>query len=384
MNKVNQEAIKQLLETEDSVSLSMYMPTHRFPTSEHISEDQIRLKNLMKLAKELLEKQGAEPGLVAQMINQIEERIYDNVDFWQQATEGLAIFCAPAGIHYFHLPMECDEYVSVSDTYDIGPLLAVASYDQPFYVLALAVKNPVLLKGDMYCLDKVDIELPKSPKEALNIDELHSNSQTIRMGGYGAGAKSHGQGDTRQAGQEERLKFFRLIDDKIQTSKIIDKKLPILLAGTDDEVSGYRESSHVKNLLKSSLGGNYTETPLHETHRRSWAVVSDELCDKHRFGVIERVQSLLGTGKASTDPATIADAAAQGKVATLIAGLIAVTKDSITDSNDTIKKLVLTDGYKTNKIGRSARRVFDQGGAVLCTTKELMPSQVPVAAVFRY
>ncbi len=384
MNKVSREAIKQLLETEDSVTLSMYMPSHRFPTSDHISEDQIRLKNLMKSAKETLEEQGTQGGLVTQMMDQIQDTIYDSVDFWQRATEGVAIFCAPAGVHYFHLPIECDEYVSVGDSYDVGPLLAIASYDQPYYILALAVKDPVLLKGDMYSVEKVDIELPKSPAEALNIDELYSNSQTIRTGGHGAGAKAHGQGDTRQAGQEERLKFFRMIDEKIVSSKIVDKKTPVLLAGTDEDVSGYKESSRMKNLLDSTLSGNYTDIPLHETHRRSWPLVSNELCEEERVSVIEKVQSLLGTGKASTDPNTIADAAAEGKVATLVAGLITVTKDSITDSNETIKKLSLTDIYKSNKIGKSARRVFDQGGAVLLTTKELMPSQVPVAAVFRY
>ncbi len=387
MNKVSREAIKQLIEAEDNTTLSLYLPTHRFPTSEHIAEDKIRFKNLLKAGKEKLKSQGVDDGTISQVVGNLQDSIYNNAIFWPRTTEGVAIFCCPAGVQYLHLPIECDEHVSAGDTYDIAPLLAIAASDRPYYLLALATRNPVLYRGDMYGLERVAIDLPKSPEEALHIDELYSHSNTMRAGAYGPGnpgAKSHGQGDSKQAGQEERLKFFRLIDEKLLTSKLIDKTMPILLAGTDDETSGYRESSHSKRLLESGLSGNYTDTPAHEIHDRAWPLVRSELCEPEQAQDIEKLQSLLGTGRASLENQMILAAANGGRVDTLLIGFLTKTKDSIGDGDKTVTKLAFSSEYKNDKLSMSARSVFDHGGKVVGVLKDGMPSGAGVAAIYRY
>lgn len=387
MNKVSRESVKQLLELEDSVTLSMYLPTHQFPTSENIQEDRIRFKNLIRSAKEALEAQGVEEGVSGQIIDELENSIHENDTFWQHTTAGLAVFASPAGMHYFHLPMECEERVSVGDQYDVTPLLAACSWDAPYYLLALAVHNPVLFKGDAYGVERVAIDLPKSPEEALNIDELHSNSKTVRAGGYGAGnpgVKSHGQGDSRQAGQEERLKFFRIIDDTLLASKEIDHNTPLLLAGTDDEVSGYRESSRVKNLLDGCLSGNYTEATPQDLYTRSWPLIIEEIVDDVHKAEVEKVKSLLGTGKASTDVTDIAAAALEGRVDSLLIGMFTATRDTIRDSEESVTKLVFPDNYESDDIAACSRVVFDQGGKIIGITQKSMPEEAHQAALYRY
>lgn len=383
MNKVSREAIKQLLETEDTMTLSIYMPAHRFPTSEHISEDKIRFKNLLRTAKEMLEKDGIDEGVTAQMLGQLES-IHSNDDFWQHTTQGMAFFCSLAGLRYFHLPIECDEYVSVGDCYDVAPLLIVASYDQPYYLLALATKNPALFYGDMYDVRRVAIHLPTSIEEALNIDELHSNSRTDRAGGHGAGSKAHGQGDSRQAGQEERLKFFRIIDDTLSLSREIDTKIPILLSGTEDDISGYRESSKLKHLLNATLHGNYVEISNHEIHDRSWPLIMRELNDQMVTHEIEKIQSLAGTGLASLESEEISEAAKQGRADTLLLGMLTKTRDSISDVNEVVTKIVFTERYVSDKIDALVRSVFDQGGKIVGVLRGDMPREAYQAAVYRY
>ena len=347
MNKVNRETIKQLIETEDGVSVSLYMPTHRFPTSEHISEDKIRFKNLIKVSKEALKQKEVDDGLIARIVDNLEESIYNDSTFWPEVTEGTAIFCTPAGVRYFNLPTECDEYVYVGDSYDVAPLLALDVCHKPYYLLALATKHPVLYSGDMYGLEKVEIDLPESMMEALNIDELHSNSKTIRAGGYGAGGtKAHGQGDTRQAGQEEHLKFLRLIDDKVLSFKGTDTKMPILLAGTDDEVSTYKDVSRSKNILDKHISGNYTELPAHDVHAHSWPIVAEELCEVDVAREVEKVHEMLGTGLAATEENVILAAAKEGRVDSLLVGIFSNTMDSVSDSDEEIKKLNLSDEYE--------------------------------------
>lgn len=382
MNKVTYKAIEQLLETEDTNTLSIYMPTHHLPSSGHIAEDKIRYKNLLKSGREALQKVCSDDGVRQQIIDQLEQ-LYDDDTFWQHTTQGLAVFCSPAGVSYFHLPLECDEYVSVGDRYDVAPLLVIAAYDQPYYILALATKNPQIFYGDMYEVGRLEIDLPKSPEEALNIDELYSNSRTDRAGGHGAGAKAHGQGDSRQAGQEERLKFFRLIDDALLSSKLIDGRLPILLAGTDDEVSGYRESSRLKQILKAQMNGNCTDVTPHELHTQSWPIVR-ELYDQNQASHIENIANLIGTGRVSLQSEEIAIAAEQGRTEMLLLGMLAKTKDSIRDANDTITKIVFSEHYTVNSINKVVRSVFDRGGRVIGIFSSDMPNNAFEAALYRY
>ena len=388
MNKVNRESIKQLIESEDNATVSLYLPTHRFPTSEHITEDKIRFKNLIRSAKEALSEKGIDDAIVAQIIGELENGIYENDAFWQNTTDGLAVFCSPAGLRYFHLPMECEEKVSVGDRFDVAPLLALDSYDTYYYLLALAMHRPSLFKGDMYGLELVDIELPKSPEEALGIDEMHSNSKTVRAGGgYGPGnppSGSHGQGDSRQAGQEERLKYFRIIEDKILSSTVVEPHVPLLLAGTEDEVSGYRESSKNKLLLKSHLSGNYTESAPHEIHASSWPLIVDELNNKERAQEVDKVNNLLGTGRASTNLEEITSAAEEGRVDTLLIAMFAMTRDTVKDSSELVRKLVFPENYESGRLASCARKVFDQGGKIVALYKDDMPAGAFEAATYRY
>lgn len=383
MNKVNRDAIKQLIEGEDNATISLYMPTHRFPTSEHIVEDKIRFKNLIREAKEMLVSWGAEEDIASKMLADLEAEYYNDDTFWQKTTEGLAVFCSPASTKYFNLPIECDEHVNVGDKFDITPLLAIASGDQPYYLLALATHNPVLYKGDMYGIERVDIELAESPEVALNIDESHANSQTDRASS-GAGSKAHGQGDSRQAGQEERLKYFRIIDEEIRASKLVKSDLPFLLVGTDDEVSGYRESTKLSHVLESSLGGNYTDMVAHEIHSKSWPLIQEELCSKARADEIDKMNSLVGTGKASAGAEDIVSAAKDGRVDALLVGMLVETMDTVSDSDEPVIKLVLPDSYIDEGVDVSGRATFDQGGRVVAVSKDSLPDGASEAAIYRY
>lgn len=387
MNKVNREAISRLLETEDNATLSLYLPTHRFPTSEHIAEDKIRLKNLIRSGKEMLHQHGVDEGLVEQIVSEIEARCYDDESFWQQATEGLALFASPAGVHFFRLPIECDEYVDAGDRYDITPLLAVMSCDQPYYILALAAHNPLLYKGDMYGVERVAITLPTSAEEALGIDELFSNSRTARAGSFGAGnpgTKSHGQGDSRQAGQEERLKFFRIIDDRIQSDEHVDNDLPFLLAGTDDDISDFRALTKLRHVLDDHLGGSMPEISSNEIHLHAWPIVSDSLCGSERLEITEKLSTMLGTGKATAGAEDIASAATEGRIDTLLLGTLAVTRDSISSSEEPVMKLVLPEQYKDGNMAVCGRATYDQGGKIIALLQTAMPEGASIAALYRY
>ena len=384
MNKVSKETIKDLLDLEDSVAISLYLPTHRFPTPIHVQEDRIRFKNLVRAAKERLEADGVDEGIARKLESDLEETIHDDDNFWQHTTEGLAVFCSPGGVRYFHLPMECEERVSTGEKFDIASLLLAVSCDNPYYLLALAVHRPVLYEGDAYGLKKVNIELPESPEVALGIDELFSNSQTSRVGGHGAGAKAHGQGDSRQAGQEERLKFFRMVDDALLSEGTVDSRLPFLLAGMDEDVSHFRELSRLSHILTPHLNGNHTEENPVDIHERAWEVVRTEVGRKACLEEVEKLGNLLGTGRSSTDIADIAKAAREGRVDSLLLSVFTNTRDTVSDSDEEIMKLVFPDIPEKEQLGEISRAVFDTSGSVIGLLEGDLPDGKEVAAIYRY
>lgn len=387
MLRVSRDNINALLESETSITLSLYMPSHRYPTSHHINEDKIRLKNIIKQAKEALTTRGTEEEIRALLISNVERAFLVDESIWPKLTEGTAIFCSLSGIHVFNLPMECDEHVYVGDKYNIAPLLYTLSCNERYYLLAVATKNPVMFEGDMYGVEKRDIDFPKSIEEALNIDEMHSHSQTFRDRGSQPGhpgAKSHGQGDAKQAGQEERLKYFRLINEQILSSNVIDKNVPILLAGTEEEVSGFKEITANKQILSKSLYGNYTDASVDILHRLAWPVIEAEVCEKRMVKELNDFGNLLGTGRASTVKDEIRSAAKQGRVDTVYVGCLHETMDSVGDSSEPVKKIDLAKDCGEEDMMEIARSTYDQGGRVFAARKNEIPQNAYMAAVFRY
>lgn len=387
MNKVTRSSIETLARPQSGNVISIYLPTHRHPTPPHIQEDQTRYKNLVRQAKEKWHEQVDDDSM-SSTFEQMEGKL-EALDFWQQSTEGMAVFASPERFEIYHLPVECEERVCVSDSFDVTPLLIVAAYDQPYYLLALAMHNTKLFKGDMYGLESVAIDIPSSPEDALNIDEMFSGSNTIRNqnspSGNGAAAASHGQGDSNHAGREERFYYFRMIDNAIATTKDIDSTLPVLIAGTDSEVGDYRTISKLPALIHSYVQGNHTTTTLPELNALAWPIVQSEVISKRAIDAIEQLQEKEGLRKSSYDYKDVSEAASMGRVQTLLVGITRKTTDTVSDAvYNAVPILSFAKQQDYESITELVKKVLAQGGTILGVGNEMLPAKVPVAAIYRY
>ncbi|HET8883956.1 MAG TPA: hypothetical protein VFM68_00615 [Candidatus Saccharimonadales bacterium] len=387
MNKVTQSSIELLQQPQNASVLSIYLPTHRYPTPPHMQEDQIRFKNLIRKARDEWQKNSNDHA-VDDIYKQLEAKL-DDLDFWQQATEGTAVFASPDHIETYHLPIECEERVYVGDSYDITPLRIIMTLDQPYYLIALAMHNTKLLRGDIYGLEPVAIEFPTSPEDALNIDEMFSNSRTVRSREGPSGADNaispHGQGDSSEAGREERLQYFRIIDGIIADSAVIDQTLPVLIAGTDSEAGDYKNISKLPTLLSTYLQGNHTTTPLQGLHAQAWQIIHNEVVNKKTATAVEQFQELRGVEKSSRDIQHITESADAGRIGTLLVTMLRMTTDSVSDTVHTAVPIItFTENYEHGHIIELVQKVAAQGGRILGLNYDSMPEKVPVAAIYRY
>jgi release factor family 3 len=387
MNKINQSVIETLAAEQKGAVLSIYLPTHHISTPATVKEDQTRLKNLIRQGfGEWQEKVGEEEikGIREQL-----DSMVDDESFWTDMTQGIALFVNIDTISIYHLPIECQEYIYVGNEFDITPLRICVEVGQPHYVFALAKHDPKLFYGDSYGLEPVAIDFPSSPEDALNIDEMFSDSNTVRgvstQGGGNDKLSSHGQGDSNHAGQEERLKYFRILDNMIMKAKSIDATLPIVIAATDSEASDFKNLSNLPNLIQEFVAGNHTTTPLRELHQLTWKIIKNEVIDKKRHLLLEQFNELKGVQKASSDPDEIMAATRTGRVDTLLVGIVPTTNDSISDTNDTNAPLIrLDDTYKNLSIRQLINSVVAQGGTIIGIDPDELATPSLVGAIYRY
>lgn len=387
MQKVTQSSIEILARPQSENVISIYLPTHRHSTPPHMQEDQTRYKNLIRKAKEKWMTDSNNRDL-SYIFEQLESKL-DNLDFWQHTTEGMAIFAGPELLEIYHLPMECEERVSIASSYDITPVLIVAASNQPYYLLDLAMHNTKLFKGDIYGLEPVGLEFPTSPEDALNIDEMFSGSNTVRSqngpSGPGNAIAPHGQGDSNGAGREERLQYFRIIDNMIASSDQIEHSLPVIIAGTDSEAGDYRHMSKLPSLIQTYIQGNHTNTTLQDLATLAWPIIQSEVIGKRAIAAVDQLNEKVGIQKSSCDYKEMTEAANMGRVKTLLVGITRKTTDTVSDAVHTaVPILSFAKHNEYERVAELVKKVLAQGGTILGVGNELLPAKVPVAAIYRY
>lgn len=385
MRKVDVPIIKNLIAYEGEPVLTLYIPTNRYPTPPNIQEDQTRFKNLVHDGFERWCEQ-IDSHAVKVLQEQL-EGLLDDLNFWQETLETLTVFAKKDSVEIYHLPIETEERVYVGPCFDVAPLLLIESMNQPCYVFALAMHQPKLYKADLYGLEQVDIEFPKSPEDALHIDEMFSGSQTMK-GGRSTGSSSmasspHGQGDSNNAGSEERMSYLRMLDEQIRDMKDFDDTLPFIIAATDTEFGDFRATSRIKSIINAHIPGNHTETPPQDLHHMVVMLLNEKIVRPRQDQVVERLSELLGMQKASTEIADVAVAASDGRVDTLLLPMIEMTTDSVSDT-ETHKPLVRFSSEYDEVLFNIATDVVRQGGTVTAVQRDSLPGKASLGALYRH
>lgn len=380
MNKITPEKLMELAAYEGDSVLTIYMPTHVQSTPPHMSEDQTRYKNLIREGMHQWEK-VAGPVDFNLIRTRLEQRL-DDQEFWKHMSQSLAIFANEKEVAMYHLPIEVNEQVYVGATYDTVPLLQVETMNQAFYVFALAMHDSKLYRGDLYGLEPVAVDFPQSIEAALNIDEMFINSNTIRAGSGSMREAAHGQGDSQEAGHEERLIYLRMLDQRIIASKHVDHRLPIVIAATDNEAGDFQAISRLPFLLSPHVNGNRTKGDLGELHRLASDIIHEAVTDQHLREAAKRYGELIGVNKAADDIADITKAAEAGRVETLLLNVFNRTRDSVTDS---LKSVAFRESeHEKDTMLTLINQVITTGGTIKLMPGKLMPSQATAAAMYRY
>lgn len=382
MDSMSLETIMRLAEPAPGLRVSIFLPTQRFgPGSQEA--DSTRLKNLLRQAQSALEARGSKTADAERLLAPA-RALLDDRPLWLRSRDGLVILLGDDDPHVYQLDIPVPEHFHVGHRFWIRPLLPLVGRDDRYWVLALSQKRVRLLEGDRSTLAEVPAEhIPASLSDAMQWEDFEKASLQFHTGTSGTGGRRpavfHGTGETDVKGEITR--FFREIDHGLH-EHLGNDHAPLVLAGVDYLIPLYRDISGCPALLAEAVTGNPDALGDRTLHERSWSIAV-EAFGRDGDATLKTVFEAWTSPKVITDPAGIRDAAAAGRVSSLL-----ISDDAGWWSGDQSGTGVVRHdglpGSDEDLLQAAALNTLGNGGETLLFASERMPHDTKAVALLRY
>jgi protein required for attachment to host cells len=316
------DAIFTLAERTGFPSVSLYLPTHR--TGAELRQGPIRLKNLLRKAKEGLEARGMSSREIDALFKNVQQHTLNETDpFWQHRDHGLAVFISQEGTRYVDAPLHFDERVKVGRRFLVKPILPMLMRDSRFYVLEASLDHVVLHRATRFSMSAVDDERLSTASLHLGFTEPVSQETTIQEIDSDALASTEGL-PPRGARQEPEK--FALSAAKAAGAMLADADEPLVLAADDRMLGMLRQHLRYNGLVEEGIREHPRSLDAAELHKRAYALVERQL-DQTRLDAIKRFEGRVHDASDAGASSLIQDiipAACQGRVEALVVSIDAV------------------------------------------------------------
>jgi len=378
---LNQKKFEALMEKRDNILVSIYIPTYRAGNAE---ADHLRFKNALDDAAGLLKEKGLSEKDARAFLRKGYD-LLDQIDFWTNLSDGLAVFLTDTTMEYYLVPIDFNPFIYVGENFYLKPLFPVISGEDRFFLLALSQNEVRFFEGDLYGITPVIIEdlVPANMEEALEVEGKRDNVQMHSGGGAYETPIYHGQ----DMGGDHKLKqlkrYFKQVDDGLM-EMLHDEKAPMIIAAVEHYIPIYREVSRYTNIADAHIPGNPEDDDPALLHEKGWQLMKNFVKGR-KEAIINKYKELIGTGKATHNLLEALPAAKEGKIESLL-----VHKDRYTWGNYDEKKhkvILSPDRKKDNKelLNEVAVNTFMNGGVVYTVEHDEMPQPTAeVCAVYRY
>jgi hypothetical protein len=365
-----------IIENGDPPFVSIYMPTSRLTTET--KDNEIRFKNLLKKAEDLLLKNY--PGRAGEEILSDLKTLLEDKPFWSYQLDGLGILAKRDEMVVYKLQRDVKEYVEVSKNFYVKPLLNAYQTDDSYQILALNKTSFTLYEGNRYGIREV--ELPEDERKTLKdvVGSFYEESRTHGVS-MGTGGKTMfgGGGDTRDEEAVDRDKYFRWVDRYIHENHSKRTDLPLILAALPEHHAEFQKLSHNQYLLKEGIKKDPQTVTPEEYISFAWSVLSPKYTENVKK-LHEKYEFNKSRELASEDLSEIARAAVSSRIDTLIVNLDANILGSISKDHGQLN----LDDAETDLLNELALLALAQKSKVVVVSKEELPLETGVKAIFRY
>lgn len=390
MALIKKQDIEKLLNVQNGLCISIYIPTHRAGHETLSGQDHILFKNKIKEAKELLSRHNVPESEIETYMKPAEELSDDN-NFWRHQAEGLAVFITKGFSAHYNLPVAMPEKVYVLDQFYFTPILPILSQNGRFFILNLYREKVTFYEATIEKIRQIDISsfVPESMNESLKFD-VKGNDQDFnhsRTTTNGSNILVNAQGFTQGDQQHDRVREFMLdIDNNLQQI-LHDATEPLVLAGVDHYCSIYRNISKYKNIVPGNINVNEGVDNANDLHEKALAIMKPRMQQSHTDS-LNRYQNVAGTGVTSEDIATVAAEAVHGRIDTLFIA----PGEPVWGTYDSVKATAeIHEDYRRGDddlVNLAAIKTIAQGGTVFVSNYnglgEVSNGSANVKALFRY
>jgi hypothetical protein len=192
----------------------------------------------------------------------------------------------------------------------------------------------------------------------------------------------HGQGGEKDAANSDLEQFFRVVNRALQPL-LRNESAPLLLAGVNYLLPVFRQICSYPQLTERHLTGNCDLLSNQQLHQQSWEIMRPYF-DRPRRDGLGRLRGLLGTGKASVDPAEVATAARTGKIALLLADVNEQQLGVFDPSSGRAASCNEPGEGSEELVNLSISETLLHGGTVFAASAHELPDLAAVGAIYRY
>jgi len=305
-------------------SVSIYLPADH--TGTHTDADRLRLRNLVKQARERLIGDDITPTEADSLLAGATDLATD-ASAWSGGPHGVAYFADAAGTQGLWLGQTMPELCMVGDRFYLRPLYSALHDEAPVWALALDIKHTRLYRLDRTSVEEVELPAgtPISIDDETQYDSREESLQYHAVPGTGTdgttssigAAMYHGHGGSKGYDKIARERFVSDLDRGVVErigAQSTDLLVPI---GVDYLLDDYRSTNSYAHLVPERVEGSPARLSPAEIQRAVLSVLAPRYAAVRQADVDE-YQAYTGTGHTSSDAAEIVAAAAAGRVKTLI------------------------------------------------------------------
>ncbi|MDQ5909434.1 MAG: hypothetical protein QG599_1529 [Pseudomonadota bacterium] len=378
---LTRESLAEFASAHQPPCLSLYQPTHRCHPENQ--QDLIRFRNLLKELETSLLKQH--PTVEIRQLLEPFEALADDPVFWNQTLDGLAVLGGSGLFRVFCLQRPVTELAVVADSFHTKPLRRFLQTVGRYQVLGLSLHKIQLFEGDRNVLDEIDLApgVPQTITDALG-DELSDPHQAVSSyGGVGAGSTPMRHGGKKDEADSDAERFFRAIDRAVLEHHSRPSGLPLLLAALPEHHSLFRQVSHNPFLMAEGLLINPDVLPMDDLRERAWQAVAPQY-EAQRAAWADEFLAAKSHELGSDDLAQVAQAAAAGRVATLLIDADRQIAGRLDAATGQVESADLSHPQVDDLLDDLGELVEKMGGRVVVMPTAQMPSQTGLAATYRY
>lgn len=382
-NMLTIDSLAELTLVHQPPCLSLYQPTHR--RSPENQQDQIRFGNLVKELEASLRQKY--PAAQTRLLMEPFEDLAGDQAFWSHTLDGLAVLGGPSLFRVFRLPRPVAELAVVADSFHIKPLRRFLQSVDRYQVLGLSFGKVQLFEGNRDTLDEIDPapEVPRTIIEALG-EELTEPHQTVASyGGVGGGSRPmhHSQGGKKDEADIDAERFFRAVDRAVLEHSSRPSGLPLILAALPEHHHLFHRVSQNPLLMAEGLMVNPDALTVDELRQRAWQVVEPQY-QARLAALADEFLAAKSNGLGSDDLAQVAQAAAAGRVSTLLIEADRRIAGRLDSSTGRVEVADLSHPQVDDLLDDLGELVDKMGGRVMVIPTGHMPGQTGLAATYRH